>query len=275
MAALVESGMRNLPGGDADSVGFFQMRASIWDQGEYAGYRQAPKLQVKWFLDHAEAVKRDRLARGLPMDEKAYGEWIADVERPAAQYRGRYQLRFEEARELLRARDVHAPAAEVVDAATDLHARGPARASRAHRGAPVPGQRVPVGRLVAEDRVRLLRARPMGVRQGRHLDPARDRPADPRSRGDEGRPARPAARRPRVLPRPDRLRAPRRDLARRRPLRARSPHRRRRQGLLARRAVLLRPVHRRPALRPAGRGGRRGARDAGRSGPTRSPRDRR
>jgi cobalamin biosynthesis protein CobT len=34
MAALVESGMHNLPGGDADSVGFFQMRTSIWDQGE-------------------------------------------------------------------------------------------------------------------------------------------------------------------------------------------------------------------------------------------------
>ena len=38
MAALVESGMRNLDHGDADSVGFFQMRVGIWNQGDYAGY---------------------------------------------------------------------------------------------------------------------------------------------------------------------------------------------------------------------------------------------
>ena len=31
----------------------------------------------------------------------ALGDWIADVERPAEQYRGRYALRFEEARELI------------------------------------------------------------------------------------------------------------------------------------------------------------------------------
>jgi hypothetical protein len=93
MAALVESGMRNLPGGDADSVGFFQMRTSIWDRGEYAGYGARPELQLQWFLDHAKQLP----ARG----PDHYGDWIADVERPAEQYRGRYQLRLEEARELL------------------------------------------------------------------------------------------------------------------------------------------------------------------------------
>jgi hypothetical protein len=35
-------------------------------------------------------------------DPSSYGEWIADVERPAAQYRGRYQLGLAEARSLLR-----------------------------------------------------------------------------------------------------------------------------------------------------------------------------
>ncbi len=35
-------------------------------------------------------------------DPRTWGEWIADVERPAEQYRGRYQLRLEEARKLLR-----------------------------------------------------------------------------------------------------------------------------------------------------------------------------
>ena len=57
MASLVESGMKNLNFGDADSVGFFQMRVGIWNQGEYAGYPEKPELQMKWFLDQAEAVK--------------------------------------------------------------------------------------------------------------------------------------------------------------------------------------------------------------------------
>ena len=37
MAGLVESGLQNLDGGDADSVGFFQMRVGIWNKGDYAG----------------------------------------------------------------------------------------------------------------------------------------------------------------------------------------------------------------------------------------------
>jgi cell wall-associated NlpC family hydrolase len=102
MAALVESNLRNLDHGHADSVGFFQMRVGIWNQGKYAGYPDKPQLQAEWFLDEAEAVKNRRLAAGKPMDSTAYGEWIADVERPAAQYRGRYQLRLDEARGLLR-----------------------------------------------------------------------------------------------------------------------------------------------------------------------------
>ena len=98
MASLVESGMTNIQGGDADSVGFFQMRVGIWNQGEYAGYPKKPELQVKWFLDQAEAVKKQRVAAGEPIDDpNSFGEWIADVERPAEQYRGRYQLKLEEA----------------------------------------------------------------------------------------------------------------------------------------------------------------------------------
>jgi hypothetical protein len=101
MASLVESGLHNLRYGDADSVGFFQMRAGIWNQGEYAGYPEHADRQLDWFLDHAVAVKQQRLARGLPLDPAHYGEWIADIERPAAQFRGRYQLRLEDARALL------------------------------------------------------------------------------------------------------------------------------------------------------------------------------
>jgi cell wall-associated NlpC family hydrolase len=102
MAALTESGLRNLSYGDADSIGFFQMRASIWDTGPYSGYGDKPELQLRWFLDHAEAVKSQRLARGLAVDDAhQYGAWIADVENPAAQYRGRYQENFDQARALL------------------------------------------------------------------------------------------------------------------------------------------------------------------------------
>jgi cell wall-associated NlpC family hydrolase len=103
MAGLVESGLKNLGHGDADSLGLFQMRVSIWDRGEYAGFAKDPKLQLDWFLDHAETVKAQRVARGLPIDRGSYGEWVADVERPAEQFRGRYQERLDEARQLLAA----------------------------------------------------------------------------------------------------------------------------------------------------------------------------
>jgi hypothetical protein len=105
MAALVESGVQNLNYGHADSVGFFQMRVGIWNQGAYAGYPERPELQAKWFIDTALAVKRKRIAGGdvdFGRDPAQWGEWIADVERPAEQYRGRYQLRLDEARGLLR-----------------------------------------------------------------------------------------------------------------------------------------------------------------------------
>ena len=46
MAALVESDMANLGSGDRDSVGFFQMRAGIWNEGEYAGYPDEPETQL-------------------------------------------------------------------------------------------------------------------------------------------------------------------------------------------------------------------------------------
>jgi hypothetical protein len=102
MASLVESGMQNLDHGDADSVGLFQMRASVWNSGAYAGYANDPQLQLQWFLDQAEHVKAQRAAAGLPVDDpRQYGSWIADIERPAAEYRGRYQLRLDEAHALL------------------------------------------------------------------------------------------------------------------------------------------------------------------------------
>jgi hypothetical protein len=104
MAALVESALTNHPGGDADSAGFFQMRVGTWDTGEYAGYRERPELQAKWFIDHALAVKKARIAAGdagFGEDPSTWGNWIADVERPAFQFRGRYAERLDQARSLL------------------------------------------------------------------------------------------------------------------------------------------------------------------------------
>ena len=117
MASLVESGMRNIHYGDADSVGFFQMRVGIWNRGDYAGFPDRPELQVKWFLDQAVAAKQQRIARGLPIDDpNHYGDWIADVERPAAQYRGRYQLKLAEATNLLKQAGLQQQPAPVVAA---------------------------------------------------------------------------------------------------------------------------------------------------------------
>jgi cell wall-associated NlpC family hydrolase len=118
MASLVESGVKNLHYGDADSVGFFQMRKGIWDKGAYKGFGENPQLQVKWFLDQAEAVKKQRISRGQSVtDPKQFGDWIADVERPAAQYRSRYGMRLGEANSLLGQAGSAPAAAEQVAAA--------------------------------------------------------------------------------------------------------------------------------------------------------------
>jgi hypothetical protein len=98
MAAIVESNVRNVPAGDADSVGFFQMRVGVWE-GSYPGYETNPEQQLRWFLDRADAVLG---GRAVPPPSE-YGEWIADIERPEGQYEGRYQLRLSEARGLIRA----------------------------------------------------------------------------------------------------------------------------------------------------------------------------
>jgi len=100
MAALVESGLRNLPPSAADCAGFFQMRVSLWDQGKYAGFPTDPEVQMKWFIDHALAVRAARVAAGditFGRDPATWGEWAAEVLRPARHLRGLYQLRLREA----------------------------------------------------------------------------------------------------------------------------------------------------------------------------------
>ena len=80
------------------------MRTSIWNQGEYAGFSDHPELQLKWFIDHALAVRQERIAQGdttYGQDRSKWGDWVADVEQPAAEYRGRYQTHLDEADSLL------------------------------------------------------------------------------------------------------------------------------------------------------------------------------
>ena len=105
MASLVESGLHNLTGGDRDSVGFFQMRTGIWDR---RGLRRVPA--------------EPRAADALVHRPRARDQGQADpprATRPTARirartatgsptsrcrtepYRGRYQLRLDDARALL------------------------------------------------------------------------------------------------------------------------------------------------------------------------------
>ena len=103
MASLVESGLRNLPS-DGASAGYFRIREAIWNTGAYAGFPSKPELQAKWFIDQAIVVNKQRIADGNPFfggDPASFGEWIADVERPAEQYRGQYQLALDDARQLI------------------------------------------------------------------------------------------------------------------------------------------------------------------------------
>ena len=147
MAALVESGLRNLPYGDADSVGFFQMRLSIWDHGEYAGYLARPELQLRWFVDHAVALRDARRAGGdatFGEDPDGWGEWIADVERPYQAYRGRYQTQLQAARALLAL-----PAGTVSPLELGLTVGGPAAPPPDPAGDPI------ARRVLADDRIAL------------------------------------------------------------------------------------------------------------------------
>jgi cell wall-associated NlpC family hydrolase len=123
MAALTESGLRNLSYGDRDSVGFFQMRVGIWDQGAYAGYPSNPQLQIQWFIDHAVAVKAQYPE--LAANPNSWGDLVADVEQPAAQYRFRYQLQLQTAQALLRGADLTSGAAAVPAAAAAAAAPAP------------------------------------------------------------------------------------------------------------------------------------------------------
>jgi hypothetical protein len=103
MAALAESGMRNLNLRGNPFAGFFSMHRSI-GKGRYRGFPRKPDLQLLWFLDTAVYVRQREIAEGdddYGADASSYGLWIADVERPAPQNRDGYQPYLDDADELL------------------------------------------------------------------------------------------------------------------------------------------------------------------------------
>lgn len=100
--ALVESGMKNyansnvpeslnIPhdavGSDHDSLGLFQQRCPMWGPAEVL---MNPALSAGLFYDRLTKLNYNDPNR-LP------GDFAADVQRPAAQYRGRYQERMGDA----------------------------------------------------------------------------------------------------------------------------------------------------------------------------------
>jgi hypothetical protein len=103
MAALAESGLRNLNKRRNPFAGFFSMHRSL-NKGPYRGFPKNPDLQLRWFLDTAVIVRQREIAEGSEEyagDPTAYGIWIADVERPAPENRDGYQPYLDEAGELL------------------------------------------------------------------------------------------------------------------------------------------------------------------------------
>jgi hypothetical protein len=103
MAALAESGLRNLNKHGNPFAGFFSMHRSL-NKGPYRGFPKDPELQVRWFLDTAVIVRQREIAEGdeeYAGDPEVYGIWIADVEQPAPENRDGYQPYLDDAGDLL------------------------------------------------------------------------------------------------------------------------------------------------------------------------------
>jgi hypothetical protein len=84
---LVESNLRNLSGGDADSAGWRQERASLY--ANPTNLRASVRRFREEFLQHYDPGERASDVAG-------------QVQRPAAQYLGRYQERAGEAKQILK-----------------------------------------------------------------------------------------------------------------------------------------------------------------------------
>jgi hypothetical protein len=103
MAALAESGLRNLNKRGNPFAGYFSMHRSL-SEGPYRGFPKKPDLQLRWFLDTAVIVRQREIAEGdeeYGAESSSWGIWIADVERPAPENRKGYQPYLDDAGKLL------------------------------------------------------------------------------------------------------------------------------------------------------------------------------
>jgi hypothetical protein len=106
---LVESGLTNPSGGDRDSAGFRQERRSLYRDPT------SVKHSAERFFDEARAANRGH---------GSAGQLAANVQRPAAQYRGRYDERSSEAEGLLGNQRPSAPSNRFASAASNNAAKG-------------------------------------------------------------------------------------------------------------------------------------------------------
>ena len=85
MAALAESGLRNLHRRGNPFAGFFSMHRSL-NKGDYRGFPRNPQLQLDWFLDTAVIVRQREIADGAE-------DYAADLRGPRALGRRRRAAR--------------------------------------------------------------------------------------------------------------------------------------------------------------------------------------
>ena len=87
------------------SGGGIKSTTSVEELVEFASARGF-EFSAEEALGRAELSDHDldRVVGGGLGDPPQFGEWIADVERPAAAFRGRYQLRLGDAQKLLSAK---------------------------------------------------------------------------------------------------------------------------------------------------------------------------
>ena len=93
----------NLDHGHSTSLGYFQMLEHLWNPGEYKGYPDNPRAAARMVPRHGragqEGARRRRQADRRPAAVRRVDRRRRE---PAAEYRGRYQLRLDEARKLLK-----------------------------------------------------------------------------------------------------------------------------------------------------------------------------
>lgn len=103
MAGLAESGLHNLRSPGGSYFGFFGMHRSL-NADLYRGFPRDPELQLRWFTDTAALVRQRAIAQGdaaFGTDPSGFGEWVADIERPAPRNRDGYQPFLDDADALL------------------------------------------------------------------------------------------------------------------------------------------------------------------------------